>query len=725
MERMVYDHFKGIFTEPEVWEAIRDLPADRAPGPDGFTGAFYKAAWPIIKEDVLAALHAFYLGNGRGFESLNNGLIVLLPKTVGAEHPADFRPIAMVHSFGKLVSKLLASRLAPRLPQLVSCNQTAFIRGRTLHDSYKFVQSLAREYRRRKKSRILLKIDISKAFDTLSWAFLLEVLEAHGFSVRWQNWVSVLLSSAASRVLLNGQPGRSIKHRRGVRQGDSLSPMLFILAVDALNRLFDEAVRRGVLSGPDIPRVKYHCSLYADDIVLFFDASTAEALAVKRILRAFGDASGLVANLAKCSITPIGVDEDTTAAIAQVLECRVADFPIRYLGIPLSSGPLPRVEVHRVVEAVQRRLPACHGPLMARSGRLVWVKSVLMAMPIFAMMGNSLPIWAKEEIDAMCRRFLWAGGDQSVKGRCLVSWPVIARPKPLGGLGIPDLKLFSIALQARWLWLQRTDEERVWAGLPVRVAAEVRQLFDASILVKVGNGRKTLFWLDRWLDGQALCALTPVLASAVSRRDLKSLTVADGLTDARWIRGITGGLTVAVIEEYIGVWGRLARVSLQENVEDQVVWRWTADGKYSAKSAYLALHHGAQEFPGHRLIWQTWLPLRLAFRRRLWTADRRRRHGLDARDVCFLCDALPESIDHLLVSCSFSRAIWIVVLSKCGVLVLPSNSGTLLHWWETLRAAWPAATRRGGDTIVGLVSWCLWKERNQRCFQGVKSSSPE
>ncbi|WVZ66562.1 hypothetical protein U9M48_015765, partial [Paspalum notatum var. saurae] len=293
----------------------------------------------------------------------------------------------------------------------------------------------------------------------------------------------------------------------------------------------------------------------------------------------------------------------------------------------------------------------------------------------------------------------------------------VARPKPLGGLSIPDLRLFSIALQARWFWLQRTDEERVWAGLPVRVAAEVRHFFDVSILVKVGNGKKTLFWLDRWMDGQALCALTSVLASAVSRRDLKSLTVADGLTDVRWIRGITGGLTVAVIEEYIGLWVRRViageRVSLQENVEDQVVWRWTADGKYSAKSVYLALHHGAQEFLGHRLIWQTWLTLRvkiflwLAFRRRLWTADRRRRHGLDARDVSFLCDALPESIDHLLVSCSFSRPIWIAVLSKCGVLVPPNNSGTLLQWWEAITAAWPAATRRGGDTIVGLVSWCI------------------
>ncbi|WVZ85202.1 hypothetical protein U9M48_032152 [Paspalum notatum var. saurae] len=625
MEQLVYTHFKhifaivptrasslnlgnigfqasdrssidGPFTEHEVWEAIKDLPTDRALRPDGFTGAFYKVAWPIIKADVMDALRAFYLGNCRGFEGLNNGLIILLSKMAGAEQPADFRAIAMVHNFGKLVSKLLARRLAPLLPRLVSCNQTAFVRGRTLHDSYKFVQSIAREYRRRKMGRILFKIDISKAFDTLSWAFLLEVLEACGFSVHWRNWVSILLSLAASCILLNGQPGRSIRHRRGVRQGDSLSPMLFILAVDALNRLFDEAVRRGVLSGPGIPRVNYHCSLYADDIVLFFKASTVEAMAIKRILQAFGEASGLVANLAKCSITPICVDENTTAAIAQVLECRVANFPIRYLGLPLSSGPLPRAEVHKVVEAVQRKLPPCHGPLMARSGRLVLIKSVLMAMPIFAMMGNRLPAWAKEEIDAMCRRFLWAVDDQSVKGKCLVSWPVIARPKPLGGLG--SRISGCSALRCKHAGSGCNELMKSESGRD----CQSRRFFDASIMIKVGNGKRFLFWSDKWPDGQAVCTLAPALVSAVARHDLRTLTVAEGLTGARWIRGITSGLIVAVIEEYIELWAKLAHVTLREGVEDQVVWRWTTDGQYSAKSACLALHHGAQEFPGHKLI---------------------------------------------------------------------------------------------------------------------------
>ncbi|WVZ85281.1 hypothetical protein U9M48_032228 [Paspalum notatum var. saurae] len=162
------------FIEEEVWAAIKDMPSDRATGPDGFTGAFYKATWHTIKPDVMAALDAFHRGNGCGFGTLNNGLIVLLPKKLGASAPSDFKPIAMVHSFGKLVSKLLAVRLAAHLPGLVSCNQTAFVRGRVLHDSYKFVQAAAAHFRKKKILVAMLKIDISKAFDTISWKFLLE-----------------------------------------------------------------------------------------------------------------------------------------------------------------------------------------------------------------------------------------------------------------------------------------------------------------------------------------------------------------------------------------------------------------------------------------------------------------------------------------------------------------------------------------------------------------------
>ena len=211
-------------------------------------------------------------------------------------------------------------------------------------------------------SMLLLKLDISKAFDTLSWPFL----QARGFGPNWRRWISVLLSTASSKIMLNGHQGPTIQHRRGVRQGDSLSPMLFIIAMDVLHRLFLKAARDGVPRKIEPSAVKYQCSFYADDVILFIRPT-----AVKEILRIFGEASGLQTNLAKCSITPIFGGEDNLHELVTILGCQVEPFPIRYLGLPLSTKRLPKAHLQSMAEAVARKLPPSHGSLMARSGRLI------------------------------------------------------------------------------------------------------------------------------------------------------------------------------------------------------------------------------------------------------------------------------------------------------------------------------------------------------------------
>lgn len=293
------------FTDDEVWAAIKQLPSDRAPGQDSFTGAFYKTAWPIIRVELMEAVHAFDQGDIRNLGRLNNALIALLPKKVGAACPNDFKPIAMIHSFGKLLSKILSLCLAPRLAEMVGRNQNAFIKSRSIHDNYKYVQRVAVLIRKPKIPMLLLKLDISKAFDTLSWPFLIEVLQAHEFSDKWCAWIEALLSTVSSRILLNGDQGPPIKHMHGVRQGDSLSPMLFIIAMDVLHRLFRKASQDGVLRSLPLAEIKFQCSLYADDAILFIRPTTQEANAVKQILTIFGQSSGLHTNLAKCSVTAI------------------------------------------------------------------------------------------------------------------------------------------------------------------------------------------------------------------------------------------------------------------------------------------------------------------------------------------------------------------------------------------------------------------------------------
>jgi hypothetical protein len=132
------------FTEDEVWLTIKKLPTDKAPGPDGLTGRFYKSCWSIIKKDIMTTISWVWSRKMVGLTPLNTAYITLLPKKEEAEEPKDFRPISLVHCFAKLLTKMLANRLASRLSQMVSPNQSAFIKGHFIQDNFMLVQQTAR-----------------------------------------------------------------------------------------------------------------------------------------------------------------------------------------------------------------------------------------------------------------------------------------------------------------------------------------------------------------------------------------------------------------------------------------------------------------------------------------------------------------------------------------------------------------------------------------------------
>ena len=289
----------------------------------------------------------------------------------------------------------------------------------------------------------------------------------------------------------------------------------------------------------------------------------------------------------------------------------------------------------------------------------------------------------------------------------------------------------GLALQVRWLWLQRNpaDDGRAWTELPLKVAPEVRCLFHASANFEVGNGQRTLFWKDRWIAGSSVEDIAPALIGLVAKRTRSSQSVAVALQGNQWIRELRGGFSVQAISQYLKLWDAVREINLSPSTPDRLLWRWSSDGHFSVRSAYQLLHEGSLHLPEIAIVWKTWAPLRvkiflwLAWRRRLWTADRRRRHGLDARTTCYLCNTAEETCDHLLATCSFSLRVWDGILSQLG-LHRPSltDCSSVLGWWQRVRELWPPGARKGGDSLFALVTWEVWKERNARCFRSEASS---
>jgi len=664
---------------------------------------------------------------------LNSAYITLLPKKADAAEVKDFRPISLIHSFAKLVTKLLVNRLAPLLPSLVSASQSAFVRGRRIHDNFMLVQQMVKSLHKMKEAHILLKLDISKAFDSVSWSFLLEVLRKVGFGQRWRDLICLILSTSSTQILVNGEPGDTIYHRRGLRQGDPLSPMLFILVMDVLNSLVNYATSVGLLQPLVLQQARHRVSFYADDAVIFLRPYSLDLITIKHLLDFFGHASGLRTNLAKSSVSPIHCSDEELALTANTLSCSIKAFPCTYLGLPLSIGKPTKEVLLPLVDRVADYLPGWKASLMHRAGRLVMVKVVLTAVPIYHLIALDLPKWVIKAIDKKRRGFLWKGHQQANGGNCLVAWEKVQRPLEYGGLGIHNLELLGYALKIRWLWAQKTDEARPWAGLPIAVPPKARALFHAAVDAIVEDGEKILFWTDRWLDGYTIADLSPNLFKAVPKRTTKRRTVAQALHNRCWVQDIKGARTVEVMLEYFQIWDFVEGFVLHPDTPDKFRWKLSHDGSYSSKSAYAAFFVGSIKFGSWRRIWKTWAPPRcrffiwLVFHNRVWTADRLAKRNLPHPEACPFCDQEEETINHLLVGCVFARQVWFLVFQHLGLLQLaPQPTVTRFSgWWKKTTSDVPKEARKGLNSLIILVAWEIWKHRNTCVFDNMRPNVQE
>ena len=332
------DNLELQFTEAEVTNALNDLNGDKAPGPDGYTVAFWQSNWGTIKEDVLKLFKDFF--ETRKFvRSLNTTFIVLVAKKFEAEDLKDFRPISLVNSLYKLISKVLANRLKKVMNCLVNKAQIAFVEGRQILDASLIANEIIDSMVKEKETDILCKLDIEKAYDQISWNFLFTVLQQMGFGIKWISWIKWCITTASFSVLVNGSSIGFFRSSRGLRQGDPLSPYLFVLGMEVFSTLVEKASARGFLSGHKFvgrseETLQISHLLFADDTLVFCKDSEDQLSSLCWILLWFEAFSGLRINLEKSVIMPVGPVENVDQ-LALELGCKVGALPTTYLGLPL------------------------------------------------------------------------------------------------------------------------------------------------------------------------------------------------------------------------------------------------------------------------------------------------------------------------------------------------------------------------------------------------------
>ena len=228
----------------EIKKALFSIDDYKAPGPDGFSSFFFKAAWSIVGSDIINAVLSFFK-SGSLLREINCTIISLVPKVPNPESLNDYKPISCCNTVYKCISKIIATRFKQCIPEIISPAQSAFVQGRSIADNILITQELMINYYRDKgPPRCALKVDIKKAFDTISWSCILGILSSMGTPTLLLKCIKACITTPTFSVSVNGELAGFFASKRGLRQGDPLSPLLFIIAMEAFSRSLSLAARK-------------------------------------------------------------------------------------------------------------------------------------------------------------------------------------------------------------------------------------------------------------------------------------------------------------------------------------------------------------------------------------------------------------------------------------------------------------------------------------------------
>eukprot|EP00253_Pinus_taeda_P017956 PITA_17956 len=504
------DHNKQLLQSismKEVEEAMSQIKDGKAPGPDGFTAIFFHEFWELVSTEVWELVEESRTMHWI-LPSLNSAFLALIPKGADSNTPEKYRPIALCNVIYKLISKVLANRLKPLLPLLISQEQTSYVEGRQIMDGIILSNEVIHSLKLLKKPGMILKLDLSRAFDKLNWSYIQQMLLAFGFNATWTRWIMNLISSPNFSILLNGSPSKPFRPSRGIHQGHPLSPFIFVLMAEGLSRLLHSTISSQTLKGISLHGLHpLSHQQFVDDTMLFGHPSSQEAYAFKDLLSLFSEASGTSINATKSQLFFFHTPASTQRNIARILGYSIATLPSKYLGAPLLDSAIKNASWITLIDKLESRLSSWTFRLLNMASRLILIKTVLQ------------------------RNFLWGSSGLNRKW-ALVNWNEVCQPKEIGRLGLRDPLQSNNTMGARvwWNWLSKphTPWARLWQAKYVRGcqwkdliricpttlgsliwnAVKLHRTFiQEHSFWEVHSGTSARFWEDSWQQLPKLASL--------------------------------------------------------------------------------------------------------------------------------------------------------------------------------------------------------------------------
>ncbi|GKC22688.1 putative RNA-directed DNA polymerase [Tanacetum coccineum] len=665
------------FSIQEIKDAIWSCGGEKDPGPDGFTFKLIKKHWNLLGPDIISYVKEFKSSNFIHV-GCNSSFTTLVPKTEDPLSINDFRPISLIRCQYKIIAKILTNRLAFVISSVVSDCQMAFIKGRQIINGPLLVDEIIAWAKQKKKKMFILKVDFEKAFDTLNWSFLDSIMAQMGFSTKWRGRINACLNSVFASILVNGSPTKEFKLEKGLRQGDPLSPLLFILAVEALNVAILEAKDKKLFSGFEVGKDKINvCHLqFTDDAIILGNWSLVNVKNMSRILTCFHLASGLKVNFNKSKLFGIGV----------------SNYDLNSVGLPIGSNMSKCSNWQPLIDRFYKRLSSWKAKSLSFGGRLTLTKAVLGSLGVYFFSTFKAPKSIISKLESIRRRFFW-GGSSDNKKISWIAWSKTTAPLCQGGLDIGSLRVSNLSMLAKWWWRFLSEPNHLWckvirsihgahggldepsyirskAGPWFRIAKLKNDLSERGIDLplmfkkKLGNGEDTRFWLDIWVGNSTLKDSYPRLFRLES------------IQDCRWQRQLRSSTELMELQDLQSL---LSSMSLST---DKDKWECMSDPSrcFTVKGLrnYITNSSIPLEFTPTR--WNKLVPLKVNIAS--WRIKRLRiptRVNLDwSIDLhslrCPVCDEDLKTEEHVLVNCFVAKATWSEVLKWWKVPYIQINN---------------------------------------------------